>query len=269
MNRARLALAGLLVLLPAMPARAQTLKGSHATMSRQFSIAKQHDFTFLRTNTDVKRFIGLGLLVRLPGNANYVLANVSFPYARGAVQTFVERLSEQYRNSCGEKLVVTSLTRPLNRQPRNASDLSVHPAGMAVDLRLSRKPSCRRWLESTLLSLEKRGVLDATRERFPAHYHVAVYPEHYLTYVGRLTGGRTRVAAAPAARTVVADDAVPSGPSAGEEEPSAMPYKVHRGDTLWSIARRHGTTVETLKQMNDLDDAAIRAGQVLNIPAQQ
>src|SRR5690606_16764776 len=160
-------------LLTAASAHAQTLKGSHATMSRQFSIAKQHDFTFLRTKADVNRFIRLGLLVRLDGNEDYSLAQVSHPYARPAVRTFVERLANQYRNACGEKLVVTSLTRPLNGQPRNASDLSVHPAGMAVDLRLSRKASCRRWLENTLLSLERRGVLDVTRERYPAHYHVA------------------------------------------------------------------------------------------------
>jgi hypothetical protein len=266
MNRARIALAVLLVLVTAASAHAQTLKGSHATMSRQFSIAKEHDFTFLRTTNDVRRFIDLGLLVHVPGNANYDLANVSFPYAREAVKTFVERLAAQYRSSCGEQLVVTSLTRPRNRQPGNASDLSVHPAGMAVDLRLSRKTSCRRWLERTLLSLEKTGVLDVTRERYPAHYHVALYPNPYLSYVNRL-GGETRVASAPTPVVVAASPAPVSGPSADESE--SVAYKVRRGDTLWSIARRQGTTVETLKEMNDLDNAAIKAGQVLSLPPAQ
>jgi hypothetical protein len=59
------------------------------------------------------------------------------------VQTFVERLSSQYHNACGERLVVTSLTRPASEQPRNASDRSVHPTGMAIDLRLSTKGTCR------------------------------------------------------------------------------------------------------------------------------
>lgn len=266
MNRARIALAVLLVLVTAASAHAQTLKGSHATMSRQFSIAKEHDFTFLRTSNDVRRFIDLGLLVRLTGDANYDLANVSFPYARVAVKTFVERLAAQYRSACGEQLVVTSLTRPLNRQPGNASDLSVHPAGMAVDLRVSRKSACRRWLERTLLSLEKTGVLDVTRERFPPHYHVALFPNPYIAYVDRLTGG-TKVAAAPKAVVVASSPAPASGPSADEVE--AVAYKVRRGDTLWSIARRQGTTVETLKEMNGLDDAGIKAGQVLSLPPAQ
>jgi hypothetical protein len=267
MNRARIALAVLLVLVTTASAHAQTLKGSHATMSRQFSIAKEHDFTFLRTSNDVRRFVNLGLLVRMPGNPHYGLANVSFPYAREAVKTFIERLASQYVSACGEKLVVTSLTRPVARQPGNASDLSVHPAGMAVDLRVSRKTSCRRWLERTLLSLEKTGVLDVTRERYPAHYHVALYPNPYLSYVDRLTGG-TRVAAAPKPAPVTASPAPASGPSAAEE-PDAVAYRVRRGDTLWSIARRQGTTVETLTEMNGLSDAGIKAGQVLSIPAQQ
>lgn len=258
MNRARPALAGLFVLLTAASAHAQTLKGSHATMNRQFSIAKKHDFTFLRTSADVNRFIRLGLLVKTPGNADYALASVSHPYARPAVVTFVERLASQYRGACGEKLVVTSLTRPLNNQPRNASDLSVHPAGMAVDLRLSRKAACRRWLENTLLSLERRGVLDATRERFPAHYHVAIYPEQYVAYVDRLSGGATRLASAEPAPAS-------SGPSATETEPVA--YRVNRGDTLWSIARRHGLSVDALKELNGLSGNSIRAGQILSVPA--
>lgn len=256
MNRARLAIAAALVLLPVASAHAQTLKGSHATMSRQNTIAKQHDFTFLRTKSDVNRFIRLGLLVKVSGNSDYSLARVSHPYARPAVLTFVERLADQYRSGCGEKLVVTSLTRPLNSQPRNASDLSVHPAGMAVDLRLSRKSACRRWLENTLLSLERRGVLDVTRERFPAHYHVAVYPEQYLAYVDRLTGG-TRLASAEA-------EASPAGPSADDSE--SVAYRVHRGDTLWSIARRHGMTVDALKDLNGLTGNRIKAGQILNVP---
>jgi hypothetical protein len=259
MNRAHPAIAGLFVLLTATSAHAQTLKGSHATMTRQFSIAKQHDYTFLRTPGDVDRFIRLGLLVKVSGNADYALATVSHPYARPAVLTFVERLGAQYRSACGEKLVVTSLTRPLTRQPRNASDLSVHPAGMAVDLRLSRKASCRRWLESTLLSLEKRNVLDATRERFPAHYHVAIYPEQYIAYVGRLTGGETRLAAA-----APVPDAAASGPSPSDDE--AIAYRVNRGDTLWSIARRHGLTVDALKDLNGLSGNRIKAGQVLSVP---
>ena len=263
MIRAHTAAAGILALLVASPIPAQTLKGSTAAMQKQHRVARQHDYTFLRTPADVRRFVGLDLLVPVRGNVNYAIASASYPYARPALRTFVERLGAQYRSACGEKLVVTSLTRPLSGQPRNASDLSVHPAGMAVDLRRSRKSACRKWLERTLLSLEKSGLLDATLERFPVHYHVALYPKPYERYVARLASrDAPRVAAAP---RPAAADAVQVAEAAPDEN-VLEEYVVHRGDTLWSIARRHGSSVEALKELNHLESSSIAAGQVLTVP---
>ncbi len=108
------------------------------------------------------------------------LGEVSFPYARPEVKTFLEQLSSAYHAACGEPLVVTSMVRPISRQPRNASPISVHPTGMAVDLRRSDRHGCRQWLESTLLALEGEGMIEATRERWPPHYHVAVFPDPLL-----------------------------------------------------------------------------------------
>jgi hypothetical protein len=162
-----------------------SLLGSHESLLRQNEEAREHDFTYLRTTADVRDYAQQGLLVRLPGNADYELASdeVSFPYARPEVKTFVERLSEQYRTACGERLVITSLTRPITRQPPNASVISVHPTGMAADLRRSDSPGCRQWLETVLLDLENKGVIEATREQYPPHYHVAVFPNPYLQYL--------------------------------------------------------------------------------------
>lgn len=159
------------------------LGGSHTSMAHQNEIARENAFAFLRNDRQVESLIAQGSLIPMYGNADYRLANVSHPAARPATKTFVERLGKAYHTSCGDPLVVTSLTRPLNEQPRNASGLSVHPAGMAVDLRIPARPSCRGWLEAELLYLEQRGVLDVTRERRPAHYHVAVFPEAYTAYV--------------------------------------------------------------------------------------
>ena len=305
------AVAAVLILSVTGAAEAQTLRGSTSTMQRQNRVAQQHDYTFLRTSSQVRRFVSSGYLERMNGNADYKLAGVSHPYARPAVRLFVERLAGQYRAACGEKLVVTSLTRPVLEQPRNASDLSVHPAGMAVDLRVSKKRSCVRWLENTLLSLEKQGVLDATRERRPPHYHVALYPEPYTRYVTTIAGpSAVRVASAPpkpaesvaAPTQVAAADAAPAqtapqtAPEVGDVEdlekqlsealgseesgpkrlvtanvteratPEVETYKVNRGDSLWSIARRHNTTVDTLKDLNSLTGSRIVAGQTIAVP---
>ena len=177
--------------------RSASLRGSPSSMERQHQVAKEEDFTFLRTPAQVQEFIEEGRLVRIEGNEHYAVAGgVTFPYARAELRTFLERLAAQYRTACGDSLVVTSLTRPISSQPGNAHPLSVHPAGMAADLRISNRTECREWLEGALLSLEQRGLLDATRERNPPHYHVAVFPGPYAAYAARMEA----VEAARAAR---------------------------------------------------------------------
>ncbi|HEX6558891.1 MAG TPA: DUF5715 family protein, partial [Longimicrobiales bacterium] len=159
MRRIVFALTGLLVLGSTVSLCAQTLRGSRATMRRQNTVAHKQDFTFLETSRDVRRFVESGLLVPVKSTSSLKLSDgVSYPYSRPAVKTFALRLAGQYKSSCGERLVVTSLTRPLSRQPWNSSELSVHPAGMALDIRVSDRRSCRRWLEQVLLGLERKGV---------------------------------------------------------------------------------------------------------------
>src|SRR5262245_37205822 len=193
MRKFVIALVGVFVLIGGAAQAQSPLKGSRKAMKKQNAIAQDQDYTFLRNSGDVHRFVDGGLLVRVRNTSSLKLANVSFPYARPAVKLFAERLSQQYFEACGNKLVVTSLTRPLSRQPWNASDLSVHPAGMALDLRGSERRACGKWLESTLVALEKEGVLEATRERRPPHYHVAVFPSQYESYVAALDHGPTTV----------------------------------------------------------------------------
>lgn len=178
----RLLLIPVILACPLTDASAQ-LRGSLWSMQRQYQVARANDFTFLRNTRQVREFVRENRLVRLSGNAHYsVKRGVSFPYARPAIKLFVERLAEEFHAYTGEKLVVTSLTRPVSRQPRNASELSVHPAGMAVDFRIPRKRAHQLWLERALLELEDAIVLDVTKERKPAHYHVAVFPREYERY---------------------------------------------------------------------------------------
>jgi LysM repeat protein len=234
---------------------AQNLRGGTGAMEEQYQQARQHDFTKLRDPSHVNRFVELGLLVPLKGNRDYRLHQVSFPYARPEVRLFVERLATQYRNACGEQLVVTSLTRPVSHQPRNSSKLySVHPMGMAVDLRWSTRRDCRSWLENEVLKpLEGQGTLQATLERNPRHYHIAVYPRQYASYVAALESRRQQ---APEVRVAEAEGS----------HSSPTRYRVRSGDSLWGIARAHGTTVDQLKTANNLRSSRIYAGQLLQLP---
>lgn len=181
-------------------AREPELRGSPESMVRQNEVARENDYTFLRTPSQVREFVEEGRLVPIDGNADYrVSSGVDYPFARPELRTFLERLAAQYRAGCGEQLVVTSLTRPLSRQPGNAHPLSVHPAGMAVDLRVSQEPGCRQWLEATLLSLEGNDLIDVTRERRPPHYHIAVFADAYMAHVARLEVAEQTVPAATVA----------------------------------------------------------------------
>lgn len=222
---------------------AASLRPTRTALLRQVDAARQHGYLYTRTTRDVRRLIEDGQLVRLRGNRDYeIKESMALPYARPEVESFVERLGRQYRERCGEQLVVTSLIRPKSRQPRNSSPLSVHPTGMAIDLRVSWKRACRGWLEGALLQLEEAGVVEAARERYPPHYHVVLFPRPYRRYEAGLEGHQL------------------------VEDRGHDAYRVQRGDNLWRIARRHGTTVRRIQQANGLRSTTIKPGQVLAIP---
>jgi hypothetical protein len=163
-----------------------TMRGSPASMVRQHEVAVAEDFTFAETPAAVADLVARERLVRVTGGPDYSLARVSYPFARPEVKAFVEYLSAEYRKGCGEALVVTSLTRPRSEQPGNAHKLSVHPAGMAVDFRISKSSKCQKWFEKALLAMEAKDVLDVTREHTPPHFHVAVFPEAFTAFAARL-----------------------------------------------------------------------------------
>lgn len=242
-----------LVLAPIGGIEGQSLGGSRASLDRQGAQAAAHDFTYLETPGDVRRFVNGGYLVPVVPNQDLDLHDVSYPYARPEARLFVERLAAQYRSACGEKLVVTSLTRPLSDQPWNASDQSVHPTGMAIDLRRSNRSACRNWLESTILSLEGRGVLEATRERRPPHYHVAIFPTQYRAYVSRITG-----------RAVVLAGASGAEPGPGDE--GWVTHVVQRGESLSRIASRYGVGLGRMRAANGIQGDRLLVGQRLRVP---
>lgn len=211
----------------AASASAVGLGGSPASMRLQHSVAQKNDFTFIATDAQLRRFVDEGILVPLEWNDDLTLANVAHAVARPAIVEFVQRLAQDYRAAVGAPLVVTSLTRPLADQPRNAHALSVHPTGMAIDLRIPASASARAWLEKTLLAYEKRGLLDVTRERNPAHYHVAVFPEKYSTYAATLPALVPSPRSSPAERVARAAIAaafahVPDFTYARDDQPSTL-----------------------------------------------
>lgn len=231
---------------------AQSLKGSRSSIDKQYRKAVSYGFTFVQSSSALNSAIAANELIRVSPDRYMDLHDVSFPYAVPGTALFLSRLSSQYYRACGEKLTVTSLLRPRDRQPANSVAHSVHPTGMAVDLRVPKSRKCRAWLENTLLSLEREKVADVTRERYPPHYHVAVYAEHYETRVAALTGKSARSSASSQGASYAG---------------SYQRYVVRKGDTLSGIAKRNGVRVAQLRAVNTLRGNLITVGQKLRVPA--
>jgi hypothetical protein len=244
----RVALALALTALPTATAYADGLAGSPSSMVHQHEVAVKEDYSFLRTPNDVRTLTSHGALVPVTGNANLTLSKVSYPVARPEVRDFVQRFAASYHEATGTSLVVTSLTRPTSAQPRNAHVLSVHPAGMAVDFRVPASSGARAYLESALLALERAGVLDVTRERSPAHYHVAVFADAYRRYAASQDSIATIVSAARA-RTRDLGRSAATAPAAAiapaHEEPRSglllglLALVAFGGPTIFRASRAH------------------------------
>jgi LysM repeat protein len=276
--------------------QAQTLKGSPASIDRQYRAAHAYGYTFVNNARSVSEYVNSSRLERVNPGKHLVLHNVSYPYAVPETARFLARLGQQYHTSCGEKLTVTSLLRPRDRQPSNSVAHSVHPAGMAIDLRIPSSGKCRAWLENTLLSLEKQHAVDVTRERRPPHYHVAVFARNPATrmasnsssgrgYVVRRGDTLSEIAASTGvsvaqlrAANGLRGNLINAGqklqiPASGalastatsQVAVSQITHRVNRGDTLWRIANRYGTSVEELRQANRKANDFLQVGQVLTI----
>jgi hypothetical protein len=219
-------------------ASSASLRGSPAAMAEQNRVARDHGLPFYRTEGEIRAAVARGDLVELPGNDDYAVADfVRWPYLHPDAALFVERLASQYREACGQRLVVTSGVRPSSRQPSNSHQLSVHPAGMAVDLRVSDRATCRSWLEMAILNLERRGLINGIREFRPPHYHIAVYPGPYRAYAeermameaearaAEEVGSRAPVATSPTAEAFAAApvDALLSQDAPADVRPSRRP----------------------------------------------
>ena len=151
------------------------LRGSKESVEKMYRFASGNRMPFYLTPTNIERAIAENRLVPLTGDATYELTNgVGFSYATREARDFVLAFAPHYLAACGTPMTVTSAARPSSRQPRNANKHSVHPTGIAVDLRRPYPGPCLTWVRGALAKLENAGIIEATEERHPAHLHLAV-----------------------------------------------------------------------------------------------
>lgn len=173
LNRTRLLLIPIAALIPQL-ATAQSLRGSPESVDRMYYRAHAARLPFYETAEEVQAAAEEGDVALLWGNMDYAVVGTRVPYVRKETLRFIERLGAAHRQACGEPIIVTSGIRPTSRKLRNSHVKSVHPTGMAVDIRKS-PGNCRVWLRNALLGLEAQGLIEAIEENRPPHFHIAVY----------------------------------------------------------------------------------------------
>jgi LysM repeat protein len=267
----------------AATAGAQSLRGSKSSVQKMYTRAVRSDLDFFSTSKGIYESVRDGELVMLSITMDMTLDGVSYPFVLPRTRDVLLVFANKYHQACGERLVVTSAARPRREQPRNASPKSVHPTGMAIDF---RKPAgnCLTYLRKELMLLEKEGVLEATEERHPVHFHVAVLQRGKFAPAAAAVATATSVtapqrptmtiAATPAASVTMdsAGGSVEPSPPTPAPKKAAAPaaskprtYAVRKGDNLSEIAKRFGLTVSRLKSLNGLKGSMIRPGQKLRI----
>ena len=154
---------------------AQSLRGSQEGVDHLYLVARASGLQFHATVSSARRAVAAGEFVQLSGNNDYTPKNrMQLPYATPETRAYIEHLGAEYHAACGERLVVTSALRPMSRRPRNGSFKSVHPTGIAFDVRKPKRRMCRDWLRQLLLQHEREGTIEATEEFRPPHFHIVV-----------------------------------------------------------------------------------------------
>jgi nucleoid-associated protein YgaU len=283
-GRARLAVRALAAMTVALVISASTLhaqrrttqpkdlRGSKASVEKMYDFALRHRYPFYLTPTTLDTAVARGKLVALTGDSTYELTRgVGFSYATREAKQFVTLFAPQYLAACGAPLTVTSAARPMSRQPHNANPHSVHPTGIAVDIRRPPPGPCLTWVRGALAELEAKGIVEATEEHHPVHLHIAVLQAPGARVaLPDLTHGVVvaRVAPVPVVPTTANGDvSIASGAASRDSAGRPRTYQVRQGDTLWDVAQKTGVSVKALADANHRSMATVlQPGMVLRLP---
>jgi membrane-bound lytic murein transglycosylase D len=148
------------------------------------------------------------------------------------------------------------------------------PAGSADQVRERLTAASPNELNALQWYTVKRGETLSTIARKLRVNRTDLAEANYLRVASQVQAGRklliprmpsaallARAASGSAVASDAASDAVTTTTDAGEdEETTRVSYRVRAGDTLFAIAKRYGTTVESLKILNNLRSSALKAG---------
>ena len=155
------------------------------------------------------------------------------------------------------------------------------PSGTAETVRMRLAAASPHELNALQWYTVKRGETLTTIARKLRVNRTDLAEANYLKVASRVSAGQkllvprmpsaallARAASGGPVETATEDDAVMAGSASGHDEETArVTYRVRAGDTLFAIAKRHGTTVESLKALNSLRSSALKVGTRLVVQA--
>ena len=168
-----------------------SLKGTAQSLEYQNCMADRKDWTRIRDDKQLKRFLEAGLLVPLPQN-KYVQIDKrlkkKYRYVRPATRAFILEISQAFYVEFGKPLWINSAARTVKHQEKlkksnpNAARgdrpgrRSSHLTGATFDFGKKKLNKVQvRWLGNQLIDNERVGRAETTEEFSQAVFHTMVF----------------------------------------------------------------------------------------------
>jgi LysM repeat protein len=246
-----------------LQAQQPTGQGKGAYDSRLFRLQAQGPVP------NLTRFVASIKEAAFPG---YVISNVTL--AQGSQAPLLSMDVTLYTSpySSGAVAVATPST-PANPPPPPGTPSSPLTAEQQLTRQLDQAWAAGDWATSVTLLDQILKINPKSADATSRLYTALVNYGGQLAVAGRLDEAKAAYSRALVVRPNGSEaaaglQALTSGvPQATPPPGQSTVYVVRAGDTLFSIARRYGTTVQAIKSANGLTSNTIRVGQRLVIPA--
>jgi len=168
--------------------RRASLQGSRQSMAIQIAVVNSTGLVRIKDYAQLELFILKGILVPINRienvNTDYRLRD-DYSYALPFAALFLKDFGAEDFKNFGLYIMVNSAIRPMDVQMElhktnsNAAPaiLSSHTTGAAVDVSyrdMSKEELA--WAANYLLQLERKGLIEATKERTQTVFHIMVFP---------------------------------------------------------------------------------------------
>lgn len=219
------------------------------------------------TASYVPRFLAVLHILQDPGAYGFDLPPVEEPLEMEAVtvnkqfhlKTIAERLEVDY-----DSLKELNSELRHNSTPPSVYALRVPPGkGELLLAKLDDIPAWRPPASSHYVHRVRSGdSLSSLAHRYRTSISAIMRANNLKNSNYLKVGWNLRI---PTSAAVPAPPQKPALQTAKMEQ-SINSYVVKRGDSLWKIASRYGTTVHTIQSLNGLRNSRLRVGQVLQVP---